>query len=140
MDPGLFAKAHGATTHFPVALALGSLLFESVAFGVGNRPIARTLRAAGYWSIALGAVGSLGAVASGLLMTQGGVLGHGALRLHHQFVWPAFGLLVTLATWRVLTGERATRRASAVYLAALGLMAVLMLAAAYWGGEMMIRQ
>ena len=51
-------------------------------------------------------LGSVPAVVSGLLMTKGSLLGHGALRMHHLFVWPAFALLVGLAVWRVSAGAR----------------------------------
>ena len=142
MDPNLWAdlwpKAHGATTHFPIALALMAVLAEVAAFVGAERPVARTLHAVGYWTILLGAVGSVGAVVSGLLMTKGSVLGHDTLRRHHLFVWPAFALLVGLATWRVLIGGRASRGAMGVYLLGLAAMAGLMAAAGYYGAEMMI--
>ncbi len=138
MDPTIWPKVHGAAVHFPLALALGSGVFDLAAFFLGERPPARELHAAGYWMMVLGALGSLPAVVSGLFMTKGGLLGHGALRMHHLFVWPAFALLVALATWRVLTEQQATRRMFAGYLIAVGVTAVLMTAAGYWGGEMMI--
>ena len=138
MDPAVWAKAHGATVHFPLALALGSGALDGAALALGARPVARDLHVAGYWMMVVGALGSIPAVASGLLMTKCSLLGHGALRLHHLFVWPAFALLVGLATWRVCSGSGTTRRAFALYLAGAGVVAGLMLAAGYWGGEMMI--
>lgn len=138
MDAALWTKAHGATTHFPFALALCSGALDAAGFALAGRPVARDLHAAGYWTILLGALGSVPAVVSGLLMTKGSVLGHGALRMHHLFVWPAFALLVALATWRTLVGREAARPAFAGYLFAVGVAAGLMLAAGYWGGEMMI--
>src|SRR6267154_26241 len=105
MEPGLWAKAHGAATHFPIALTLVSVMCDAAGFIFASRPAARDLHAVGYWTIFCSALGSVPAVASGLLMTKGSLLGHGALRLHHLFVWPAFGLLVALATWRVLVGQ-----------------------------------
>src|SRR5882672_4867572 len=138
MDPTFWAKAHGAAVHFPLALALGSGLFDLAGFALGERPPGRDLHAAGYWMVVLGALGSGPAVVSGLFMTKGGLLGHGALRMHHLFVWPAFALLVALATWRVCTGQHATRRMAAGYLVVVGVAAALMTAAGYWGGEMMI--
>lgn len=138
MDPTVWAKAHGATVHFPLALALASGALDGAAFALGARPLARDLHAAGYWMMVLGALGSVPAVLSGLIMTKGTLLGHGALRLHHLFVWPAFGLLVALAVWRIATGTRAPRRMFAGYLVVVGLAAGLMSAAGYWGGEMMI--
>ncbi len=138
MDATIWAKAHGATTHFPIALALCSGVLDTLGFALAGRPIVRDLHAAGYWTILGGALGGGPAVASGLLMTKGGVLGHGALRLHHLFVWPAFALLIALATWRVLIGRRATRSAFAGYLIGVGAAMALISAAGYWGGELMM--
>jgi len=138
MDATIWTKAHGATTHFPLALALGSGALDAAGFALAGRPIVRDLHAAGYWTMLGGALGSVPAVFSGLLMTKGSVLGHGALRLHHLFVWPAFALLVALATWRLLVGRRATRPVFAGYLIVVGIATALMSAAGYWGGELMI--
>ena len=138
MNPAIWAQAHGATVHFPIALALGSGALDTAGFALGDRPFAREFHAAGYWTVMAGALASVPAVISGLLMTKGSLLGHGALRMHHLFVWPAFALLVAVATWRVCTGQRAPRRMFAGYLIAVGIMAGLMSAAGYWGGEMMI--
>ena len=138
MEPAIWAQMHGATVHFPLALALGSGACDVAALVFRARPAARELHAAGYWMMVLGALGSLPAVASGLLMTKGSLLGHGALRMHHLFVWPAFALVVALATWRAFAGAEPTRRALAAYLVMVGLAALLASAAGYWGGEMML--
>ena len=138
MNPAIWAKAHGATTHFPVALALCSAALDTAGYALAGKPIGRDLRAAGYWAMIFGAIGAVPAALSGLLMTKGRVLGHDALRLHHLLVWPAFALLVGLGAWRMLEGRRATHRAFAGYLVLAGVAAGLMSAAAYWGGEMMI--
>jgi uncharacterized membrane protein len=138
MDSAYWAKAHGAATHFPFALTLVSGALDATGFALVGRPVVRDLHAAGYWTMLLGALGAVPAVASGLLMTRGSLLGHGALRLHHLFVWPAFALLVALATWRVSVGRRATRPMLAGYLLVVVLAAGLMSAAGYWGGEMMV--
>ncbi len=122
----------------PLALALGSGVLDAAAFALGARPLARDLHTAGYWMIVGGALGSVPAVISGLLMTKGSLLGHGALRMHHLFVWPAFALLVALAVWRAYTGQHATRRMFAGYLVVTGVVAGLMTAAGYWGGELLI--
>jgi uncharacterized membrane protein len=138
MDPTLWAKAHGATTHFPLALVLCSGALDAAGFVLAGRPMVRDLHAGGYWTMLLGALGTMPAVFSGLLMTKGSVLGHGALRMHHLFVWPAFALIIGLATWRLLVGRRATRSMFAGYLMGVGFAAGLVLAAGYWGGELMI--
>ena len=138
MDPTIWAKAHGATTHFPLALVLCSGALDAAGFALAGRPAGRDLHAAGYWTMLLGALGTVPAVFSGLLMTKGSLLGHGALRMHHWFVWPAFALIVGLATWRLLVGRLATRPMFAGYLLGVGVAAGLVLAAGYWGGELMI--
>ena len=97
MDPTIWAKAHGATTHFPLALALSSVAFDAAGFALARKPVGSDLRAAGYWTMIFGAMGTVPAVLSGLMMTKGTVMGHDALRLHHLFVWPAFALLIGLA-------------------------------------------
>jgi uncharacterized membrane protein len=138
MDPTIWAKAHGATTHFPLALALCSVACDAAGLALARKPVGGDLRAAGYWTMILGAIGTVPAVLSGLLMTKGSVLGHGALRLHHLFVWPAFALLIALGTWRALQGRDVNQRSLAGYLILAAVAAGLMPAAAYWGGEMMI--
>ena len=139
MNPTIWAKAHGATTHFPFALALCSAAFDAAGFALARKPIGNDLRAAGYWTMIFGAMGTVPAVLSGLLMTKGTVLGHDALRLHHLFVWPAFALLVALGSWRALQGRSATpRRVFAGYLMLASIAAALTTTAAYWGGEMML--
>ena len=138
MDAALWAKAHGATTHFPLALVLCSGVLDAAGFGFADRPIGRDLHAGGYWTMLLGALGTVPAVFSGLLMTKGAVLGHGALRMHHLFVWPAFALIIGLAAWRLLVGRCVSRRAFAGYLVGVGMATGLVLAAGYWGGELMI--
>ena len=138
MNTAFWAKVHGAATHFPIALMLCSGVLDVTGFSIHTQPSAANLRAAGYWTMLLAATGSVPAVASGLLMTNGSLIGHGALRLHHQFVWPAFGLLIGLATWRLLVERCVTRPMFAGYLVGMSLAGGLMAAASYWGGEMMI--
>lgn len=138
MDAAIWSRAHGATVHFPIALALGSGVFDAAAFALGPRPLARELRAAGYWMLVLGALGSVPAVLSGLLMTRGSLLGHGALRMHHLFVWPAFALLLALAAGRICLGDRLTRQLLAVHLVLIAVTAGLMAGAGYWGGELLL--
>lgn len=138
MDSAFWTEVHGAATHFPLALVLCAGALDGVGFVLVDRPAVRDLHAAGYWTMSLGAVGTVPAVFSGLLMTKGRLLGHGALRMHHLFVWPAFALIVGLAMWRVLIGRHATRGMFAGYLAGVAVAAALVAGAGYWGGEMMI--
>lgn len=138
MDTGFWTKIHGAATHFPIALTLFSGALDVAGFALASRPIGRDLNVAGYWAMILGAFGSLPAVVSGLVMTKGIVLGHGAVRMHHLFAWPAFALLVALATWRIMLGCQAPRSTFTGYLAAVVIAAGLISVAGYWGGEMLV--
>jgi uncharacterized membrane protein len=139
IDPTLWPKLHGASVHFPVALAMTAALFEGLGFFCPkSSPRKAQLHAAGYFTIILGALGTFPAVLSGLFMTKGEVLGHDALLFHHLFVWPAFALLVGLGVWRVLVDDRASPRGFAVYLTLLFLTAGLMAGAGYWGGELIL--
>src|SRR3954465_15309538 len=125
MDHSIWAKMHGGTTHFPIALAMAATLFDLAALLVpDNREKSRraNLRGAGYYTLLLGALGSVGAVASGLILSHGQIWGHNDLARHHLFLWPSFGLLVGLATWRLVIGNRPSPRAFKNYLAAAILM------------------
>ncbi len=128
----LLPKLHGATTHFPVALTMAALLFEFLALIL---PRALSLRTTASYLVMLGALSAIPAALTGLFLTKGEVLGHGALLYHHLFVWPAlFGLLI-LGLWRVFTGETSRR---AVYIIGLLIVSGLMSGAGYWGGEMLL--
>lgn len=137
MNADFWADVHGGATHFPIALAAAALGCDAAAVWLWHRPAGPRLRAAGYHAVLLGALGTAPAVASGLVLSRGRVLGEDALRWHHFFVWPAFALLVGAGAWRALAEERLARRAYAGYVAVLAAAAGLMLAAGYWGGELM---
>lgn len=139
IDSILWPKLHGASVHFPVALAMAAALFEGLGFvWPQSSPRKAQLHAAGYFTIMLGALGTIPAVLSGLLMTKGEMMGHDALLFHHLFVWPAFAGLVGLGVWRVMVNDRASSRSFTVYLVLLFLVAGLMAGAGYWGGEMIL--
>jgi len=140
MSNAVWAKIHGATVHFPIALVVCSAALDAFALVVPVIALRRSLHAAGYWTIVLGALGTVPAVVSGLAMSRGIVLGHDLLRFHHLFVWPAFALIVGLAAWRVTAGELTTKKAPIGYVGAVALAAVLIMGAGYWGGEMMLRR
>jgi uncharacterized membrane protein len=139
IDPAIWPKLHGASTHFPVAMAMAAALFDGLGqvWPKSSRQKAR-LHAAGYFTIILGALGTFPAVLSGLFMTKGEMLGHDALLFHHLFVWPAFAGLVGLGVWRFMMDEKASPRSFAIYLAVLFLTAGLMAGAGYWGGELIL--
>ena len=141
MDNSLWVKMHGGTTHFPIALIMASVLFDlvgSVAPDSADKSRRAGFRAAGFYTLILGALGSLGAVLSGLVISHGQLWGRGNLARHHMFLWPAFGLLIALAIWRLLVGNHASRRGLRIYLAVSMVTATLMGAAGYWGGELLL--
>ena len=115
---------------------IASFLFDFAAFLWNKEPGKRDLHAAGFYSLLLGAAATFVAVLSGLAIAAWQFFGGGLLLKHHDFVWPAFGLMVGLAVWRVVVRNDAARPAFAVYLACAALTAALMGAAGYFGGEL----
>ena len=131
-------KLHGATTHFPIALLLFSTLCDFVSVTFKKLPFARGLRAVSFYGLAVAALGSLGAVVSGIALTKGDLWGRGYLGWHHRFVWPAFGLLVALAVWRVVVRDEISRVGLCVYLILMLLASGFVAAAGYFGGEILL--
>ncbi len=139
IDPAIWPKLHGASTHFPVAMTMAAALFDGLGFiWPQTSPYKARLHAAGYFTVMLGALGTFPAVLSGLFMTKGVVMGHDALLFHHLFVWPAFTGLVGLGVWRGIIDERYSARSFRIYLVFLLLTAALMSGAGYWGGELIL--
>ena len=129
---------HGGATHFPIALLMVSVAFDFAALWWRDELRRRDFRAVGFYSLLMAAAASPVAVLSGIALSKGIVWGTGMLALHHYFIWPAFGLLIGLAVWRLVTRERASRRACGCYLAIASITLVAMMSAGYWGGEMII--
>ena len=139
IDPTLWPKLHGASVHFPIALAMAAAFFDGLGFVLPASSMRKAqLHSAGYFTIILGALGTFPAVLSGLVMTKGNALGHDALLFHHLFVWPAFAGLVGLGVWRAMVGDKSPARAFGLYLAINFLIAGLMAGAGYWGGELIL--
>ncbi len=130
---------HGGATHFPIALLLVSVVSDYAGFWWREEKRRREFCAIGFYSLLIAAAASPVAVLSGLGLSKGIVWGTGMLALHHYFIWPAFGLLMGLAIWRLVISDRASLRARVCYLALASLTLVAMMAAGYWGGEMLIR-
>lgn len=129
---------HGGSTHFPIALVLTSALFDMLGYVWPAQTRRREFHAVGFYLIVGAALTSFGAVLSGLVISKWVIAGTGLTTKHHLFVWPAFALMIALAVWRIITGHETSRRGFAIYLAAMGLTSVLIVAAGYWGGEMLI--
>jgi uncharacterized membrane protein len=138
MDHVFWERMHGGATHFPIALLLVSVVADAAGFWWRKEDRRREFRAVGFYSIIIAAAASPFAVLSGIALSKGKLMGGGLLALHHYFVWPAFGLLIGLAAWRLAVREGASRRAFGVYLILAVIAAAAMLGAGYWGGEMVI--
>ncbi len=129
---------HGGATHFPIALLAVSVLFDYAGHWWRKENLRRELRAFAFYSLLIAAIASPVAVISGIALSKGVVLGTGMLALHHYFIWPAFGLLIGLATWRLTTRESGDQQAHLYYLMLASITLAAMMAAGYWGGEMIL--
>jgi uncharacterized membrane protein len=138
MNSLLWERAHGGFTHLPIALNFAAAFFDALALFCRRSSRRREFKAIGYWLVIIGALGSFGAVFSGLVLTKGVIGGTGTVLLHHYFVWPAFTLIVGLATWRCLVGRDPSPRAFKMYLALMSIGCSLMGAAGFFGGEMLL--
>ena len=110
MNPTFWARVHGGATHFPIALLMVSVIFDHAGFWWRDEVRRREFCAVGFYSLFIAAIAGPVAVASGIALSKGTLMGSGLLALHHYFVWPAFGLLIGLSVWRLVVRERASRR------------------------------
>ena len=131
-------RVHGGLTHLPIALIFVAAFFDALAFFCRRSPKRGEFKAIGYWLVIIGALGSFGAVFSGLVLSKGTIGGTGAVLRHHYFVWPAFALIVGLGTWRFLVGRDPSRRAFGLYFSIMLVGCSLMGAAGFFGGEMLL--
>ena len=129
---------HGGATHLPIGLVLGAAFFESLAFVFQDSPKQREFKVTAYWLMIVAALGSFGAVFSGLALAKWTFGGTGLVLRHHMFVWPSFGLIVGLGAWRFLVGAETTRRVHALYLGAVLVACALISVAGFFGGEMLV--
>jgi len=131
-------KLHGAMTHFPIALLLFSTACDFVSVTFRKLSFARELRVVSFYGLAAAALASLGAVVSGIALTKGDLWGRGYFAWHHRFVWPAFGLLMALAVWRLVVRDAMSRAGLILYLVLMLLASGLIAAAGYFGGEILL--
>ncbi len=135
MSSIFWLRLHGGATHFPIAFIFGAAFFDALGFFCSSRR--REFQSIGYWLLVLGALGSFGAVFSGLAVSKWNVIGTGLLLQHHLFVWPVFALIVGLTSWRVAVGGSPSGRAFAIYLSVLAITCALVGAAGFSGGELL---
>ena len=125
-------------THFPIALVLFSAACDFGSVALKKFAFAGELRKASFYGLAISALASIGAVVSGIALTKGNMWGRAELGWHHRFIWPAFGLLVALAVWRLIVRDQMSRTGFYVYLFLMFLTSGLVAAAGYFGGELLI--
>ncbi len=137
MEATFWAHAHGAAVHFPLAATAIAALADGWALRT-NHPRTTELRAVAKWTLLVAALGGLAAAISGLLLTRGSLLGHGAMRSHHLLAWPGLVLLVMLAVFRWSLDPAAARpvRIACVVLTAADL--ALLLGAGFFGGQLIL--
>jgi uncharacterized membrane protein len=131
-------QLHGAMTHFPIALLLFSTVCDFASVILHKLSFARELRRVSLYGVAVSAVASVGAVVSGIALTKGNMWGRGDLGWHHRFIWPAFGLLVALAVWRLMVKDPMSRAGLWLYLILMFMASGFMAAAGYFGGELLL--
>lgn len=133
-----WTQVHGGLTHFPIAFIFGAALFDAIGFFLPDSSMRRNFQFSGYWLLILSGISSLGAVFSGLAVSQWSVSGTESLLRHHLFALPAFALMIGLTSWRIVIVATPSRRAFAVYLAVLAVTCALFGAAGWSGGELLI--
>lgn len=136
IDSALWSSAHGALTHFPIALMLVSATCDGASLVFRDAESRLTLRSAARVTLAFGALGACGAALTGLAVTRGQPWGHGALLHHHQFVWPALALMLGLAIWRHFLARAGVEKLPLAYLGLTALAVALIGGAGYFGGEL----
>src|SRR6201990_3307669 len=130
-----WAQLAGAMPHFPIALLMFSTACDFVSVAFKKLTFARGLRRVSFYGLAFAALASLGAVVSGIALTKGDLWGRGDLGRHHRFVWPAFGLLLALAVWRLVVRDAMSRTGLCLYLILMLLASGLVAAAGILGQD-----
>ena len=140
MNSLFWSRAHGAATHFPIALVLGAAFFDLLAFLLPRSRKRRDFRAIGYWLVILAPHGFSARSSPAWRSRIGRLPWTGLILRHHLFVWPAFTLIVGAATWRFVVGREPSRRGFGIYLCAMVLACMLIGAAGFFGGELLLGQ
>jgi uncharacterized membrane protein len=132
------APLHPIFVHFTVALTASSLAFDALGFflGVGS------LAAAGVWTLAGSAVMTLMTVVTGMTSAARAPVEEGEarsfLRAHMALGVTFYGLLIGVTLWRASLWQEGAE-VSWPYLAAAGVVSLVMAAQGYLGGELVYR-
>jgi uncharacterized membrane protein len=128
-------RLHAALNDLPAALLLAAVLFD-LAGAFTKRP---TLRAVGFWTMVLGAVGAAAAVLSGLQAEEHiahGEAVHRVMETHEELGLITLGIFGVLALWRIVRENRmgSGERAISLALSLVGVGALF--ATATYGGRL----
>jgi uncharacterized membrane protein len=134
----IWEMMHGGSTHLPIALMLISAVFDGLGCVMRTDRLKEQFHAAGFFTLIAGALATFPAVLSGLVLARWDIGGTGPLFWHHVFIWPSFTLLLGLSVWRLIVRTKRSRAGLLVYLAFAVLAAVLVSAAGFWGGEILL--
>ncbi|MBC8104198.1 MAG: DUF2231 domain-containing protein [Cytophagales bacterium] len=130
----LWVHVHGASTHFPIALLIVSLLFDLGAL-IFRQP---NWRIVAYYTLLAAALGTIPAVLSGLTGGQGwfGIdpWTSGPVNTHRLVSLIASGIMLALALWRGLKRDALKGVPFAIYLVLVVLSSVLIGYTGWLGG------
>ncbi len=131
-----WARAHAALNDLPTALFL-----VSVAFDVLGAILKRdSLKAAGFWTLIAGVVGTGAAVLAGEMASdrvEHSEIAHGIMETHETLAIIVLVLFAVLALWRLVRRSNLGPRETPVYLTAGIIGVLLMMYTAKLGGELM---
>jgi uncharacterized membrane protein len=126
-------RLHAALNDLPAALLLVAVLFD-LAAALLRRP---ALRVVGFWTLAVGAVGAVLAVLSGLQAEEHiahGEAVHQLMHTHEDLALITLGIFIVLALWRIVRESRMGGTERGVVLAlSLGGTGMLVATAVYGG-------
>ena len=126
----LWQHVHGASVHFPVALAVVSALFDLGALALRRD----TFRTVGFWCLIAATVVAVPALLSGLAGQLGwfGIEKWEAENLirHRNLAFVCSGALLVLSVWRIAARDRASTGARVLQI----LIAVAAATSAGWTG------
>jgi len=94
-------RLHAALNDFPAALLLVSVLFDLLG-AINKRD---SLKAAGFWTLVVGVLGTGGAVVAGLMAedaTEHSARSHGIMETHETLAYIVLAIFGLLALWRLV--------------------------------------
>jgi uncharacterized membrane protein len=132
------APMHPVYVHFTIALTTSSAIFDALGFFFS----VASLTAAAWWTLVGSNLMTLFTLSSGLTSRMRLPMEEGEARSFlraHMALGPIFyGLLVAVGFWRISIWQ-AGRAVSWLYLAAIGVVLLVMLVQGYLGGELVYR-